>query len=139
MTPNSEGHMASHIERRKFLATLGGAAAAWPLAARAEQPAMPVIAFINGASAVASAHYAAAFRNGLNVTGTVEGQNVTVEYHWLEGQYDRPPALMADLVRRWAIRCSRRGESMKPGYWSWAPIPIAACARCFWAEPRATS
>jgi putative ABC transport system substrate-binding protein len=92
--------MASHIERRKFLATLGGAAAAWPLAARAEQPAMPVIAFINGASAVASAHYAAAFRNGLNETGTVEGQNVTVEYHWLEGQYDRLPALMADLVRR---------------------------------------
>ena len=92
--------MASHIERRKFLATLGGAAAAWPLAARAEQPAMPVIAFINGASAVASAHYAPALRNGLNETGYIEGQNVTVEYHWLDGQYNRLPALMADLVRR---------------------------------------
>ena len=92
--------MASHIERRKFLATLGGAAAAWPLAARAEQPAMPVIAFINGASAVASAHYAPALRNGLNETGYIEGQNVAVEYHWLDGQYNRLPALMADLVRR---------------------------------------
>src|SRR6516162_8707899 len=71
--PQAEGHMASYIRRRKFLAMLGGAAVAWPLAVRAEQPAMPVVAFINGASAVAYAHHAAAFRNGLDETGYIEG------------------------------------------------------------------
>jgi putative ABC transport system substrate-binding protein len=92
--------MASHIGRRRFLTTVGGAAT-WPLAARAQQAArLPTIGFIRDGSADANARYAAAFRKGLNETGYVEGQNVTVEYHWLEGQYDRLPALMADLVRR---------------------------------------
>src|SRR6202521_4739660 len=86
------------MRRREFIAVLG--AVAWPLAARAQQPAMPVIGFVHGGSADAFAHYVAAFRKGLGETGHVEGQNVTVEYHWLEGQYDRLPALMADLVRR---------------------------------------
>jgi putative ABC transport system substrate-binding protein len=68
--------------------------------ARAQQPALPVVGFVRDGSADASAPFAAAFRKGLNETGYVEGQNVTVEYHWLEGQYDRLPAVMADLVRR---------------------------------------
>jgi putative tryptophan/tyrosine transport system substrate-binding protein len=86
------------MRRREFIAGLG--AAVWPLAARAQQPAMPTVGFVNLGSANASATYVAAFRKGLGETGYVEGQNVTVEYHWLDGQYDRLPALMADLVRR---------------------------------------
>jgi len=90
----------SAMRRREFIAGVSGTAVAFPLAARAQQRALPVIAFINGGSADTVTGNAAAFRKGLGETGYVEGQNVTVEYHWLEGRYDGLPALMADLVRR---------------------------------------
>src|SRR5437868_7853078 len=86
--------------RRRACVTLLGGAAAWPLAARAQQPALPVVGFINGGSADAFADRVRAFRKGLNEAGYAEGQNVTVEYHWLEGQFNRLPALVTDLVRR---------------------------------------
>jgi putative tryptophan/tyrosine transport system substrate-binding protein len=91
--------MAIHIRRREFLSTLCGVAVAWPLAARAEK-AMPVIGFLNAASPGPFAHFAAAFRQGLEAVGYIEGQNVAVDYRWAEGQYDRLPELAADLVRR---------------------------------------
>jgi putative tryptophan/tyrosine transport system substrate-binding protein len=87
------------MRRRDFISLIGGVAA-WPLAARAQHRNMPVVGFIYGGSADASARNAAAFRKGLNETSYVESQNVAVEYHWLEGHYDRLPALLADLVRR---------------------------------------
>jgi len=87
------------MRRRDFIQVIAGSVAAWPLAARAQQ-ALPVIAFLDATSAVASARWTAAFRNGLNETGYTEGRNVAVEYHWLEGRYDRLPALVAELVGR---------------------------------------
>ena len=88
------------MRRREFITLASGAAITWPLAASAQQAAMPVVGFIRDGTANASARYVAAFREGLSEVGVVEGQNVTAEYHWLEGHYDRLPALMADLVRR---------------------------------------
>jgi len=99
------------IGRRQFISALGGAAAVWPFAARAQQVAVPVVAFINGGAADASADRARAFRKGLNEAGAIEGQNVTVEYHWLEGQYDRLPALLTDLVRRRVAVIATPGSS----------------------------
>jgi putative tryptophan/tyrosine transport system substrate-binding protein len=100
------------MRRRAFVTLLGGAAVAWPLAARPQQPTMPVIAFINGGAADAGTRYLAAFRKGLREAGYVEAQNVTVEYHWLEGRFEVVPALMADLVRRQVALIATPGSNV---------------------------
>src|SRR6266550_3258284 len=90
------------MQRREFITLIGGATATWPLAARAQQPALPVVGLLSSGSAWESAHLVAAFRQALGQTGYVEGRNVSVEYRWAEGHYERLPTLAADLVRRQA-------------------------------------
>jgi len=88
------------MRRRKFISLIGSTAVAWPLAARAQQPPLPVVALVNLRSAEASVRLANAFRKGLNEAGWVDGQNVTVEYNWLDGRFDRVSSVIADIVRR---------------------------------------
>jgi hypothetical protein len=101
------------MRRREFFKSIGGAAIAWPLGARAQQPALPIVGVVGGVGADTSTRYVTAFRKGLNENGIIEGQNVTVEYHWLKGQYDRLPSLMADLVRRRVAVIAALGSNLR--------------------------
>jgi putative ABC transport system substrate-binding protein len=132
------------MKRRDFITLLGGVSAC-PFVARAQQSAMPIVGFVTGRSPEEYARLGAAFRKGLNETGYVEGQNVMVEYYWLEGQYDRLPSLMADLVgRRVAViatlvnaaalaakaatTTTSSSSAKTPSVWGWSPALLGRAA-----------
>jgi putative ABC transport system substrate-binding protein len=116
--------MASYIGRRDFLATLGGAAAAWPLAARAQQHAMPIVGYMSSRSAGDSSREVVAFRQALAETGYEEGRNVAIEFRWAHGQFDRLPAIAAELVRRPVAVLAAFGESARVAKAATTTIPI---------------
>jgi putative ABC transport system substrate-binding protein len=109
--------------RREFIAGLGSAAV-WPVVARAQQAAMPVVGFLNGASAWEYTRFVEAFRHGLAETGYAEGRNVFIDYRWAEGHYERLPTLAADLVRRRVAVIVASGPSVLPAKEATTAIPI---------------
>jgi putative ABC transport system substrate-binding protein len=114
------------MRRREFITILGGAAATWPLAAIAQQPAMPVIGFLSSLSSGDQAPIMAAFRQGLNDAGYAEGRNIVIEYRWAEGQYDRLPALVADLVRRPAVQAAKAATTTIPIVFAIGGDPVSS-------------